>query len=291
MQLASRISGAPMDGEIPKQAPHFFTEVDMSLFREPDYRSFEEVSQLARANGNVHLYAGLREAVRKFAWSTLAARQLIGISRYFASHDGEHAEGKVYNDFSAHSEYERNLTEFSSYAKATLDTLAHFLNSFFQLKEKNQSADFKWVKFRERVAHSVPDAAAFFAANAEWLDKDAARTTSVFSTRDEWVHREAPIISRHFPAQGSGPLPIPRTLKLAKEQAPEQDELWTVEAFTDYHLSRLHQLLQLCVRAAIASERLKSPDLAIDRMPGPATFFPLRLTVGMTLKSMVMRFP
>ncbi len=263
----------------------------MGLFPEADYRSFEEISQLARANGNVHTYDGLREAVRKFAWSVLAARQLNGVNQYFTSHDGGHAEGKVHNDFSAHAEYERNLTEFSSYAKATLDALALFLNAFFQFEEKNQGADFKWVKFRERVASMIPEAAAFFAANAEWLDKDAARTTSAFTTRDEWVHREAPSIVRHFPAQDLGPLPIPRALKLTKEQASRQEELRAVGAFTDYHLSRLHRLLQLCVRTAITTERFKSPDPPIDRMPGPTTFFPVRLTVGMTLKSMAMYVP
>ena len=280
-----------MDGQIPQQAPHFFTEVDMGLFSEPDYRSFEEVSQLARANGSVNVYVGLQEAVRKFSWTILAARQLVGISEYFASHDGAHAEGKIYNHFSAHAEYERNLTEFASYAKATLDALALFLNAFLQLESKNQGADFKWAKFRERVGPLVPGATAFFDANAEWLDKDAARTTSVFTTRDEWVHREAPIIYRHFPSQDFGPLPIPYALKLTREQASKQDDLWTIEAFTGYHLSRLHQLLRLCVSAAIATERLRSPDLAIDRMPGPSTFFPMRLTVGMTLKSMAMYLP
>lgn len=280
-----------MDDDIPQQATHFFTQVDMGLFSKAEYRNFEELSQLARANDNVVAYDGLREAVRKSAWMVLAGRNLVGISAYFLKHDGDHPAGTIYTDFAAHADYERNLMEFVGYGKAALDGLAHFLNIFFQLEEKNQGADLKWAKFRERVADCAPETAIFFTENAEWLDKDGTSTSSVFATRDEWVHRGAPIIPRHFPAQDSGPLPIPRKLKLTRAQTMTQDELWTIEELTDYHLSRLNRLLQLCVVTAISTERKKSPDLSVDRTPGPATIFPLRLTVESALRRLILKVP
>lgn len=101
-----------MDDDIPQQATHFFTQVDMGLFLEAEYRNFEELSQLARAHDNVVAYDGLREAVRKYAWMVLAKRNLVGIGAYFLKHDGDQPEGTIYTDFAAHADYERNLTEF-----------------------------------------------------------------------------------------------------------------------------------------------------------------------------------
>lgn len=275
--------------DLPSQATHFFTRADMRHFCEADYRRFEELSQLARTNGNVDAYEDLREAVRKFTWMRTAAAQAVVISRHTTREEQTLQPGCVPADFAAHSDFERCLMEFIGYGKSALDAVSGFMNILFEVGFKRQSADLKWRTFRERVSSASPPLHEFFQDHATWLDKDSTETSGIFATRDEWIHRGAPLVVRNWPPGRHGVFPVPRSLLAITPRPGEQSSYWTVDEFTDYHLSRAAALLRLTLDSAISFERRLAPDLEIQRTAGPITFFPIHVNEPTQLTAIALR--
>jgi hypothetical protein len=245
-----------------------------------------EVSHLARQNNTMDDYPPLVSAVQKMQWVKLACDTAILIDAELSRHTKEEF---VPVGFIGQAQHAKSIFEIVAYGKATTDAVSLFLNKRWGLKQKRSRCDLKLQEFRDLAGRTSDELRDFLGEQKAWLDKDSRSTESLPAARDEWIHRTFPDTVTLWPPHAElGALPIPKTLGRPRDlTTPDQlrDLYWSTVEFAKLHWGSLARLVVLTLRAAVAAERVLSPDFKLS-LEGArvGSFFKIYSPRGGTMK-------
>jgi hypothetical protein len=277
---------------LPSEFPHIFVDIAWPIVPEVPYGDLVYLSQLVKQAGKGKTYKPLVDCLRKIQWAKLAGQEAILVERSIAEQVTPEA---IAFDPGGQVQHQKALFDFIANGKASLDSLAVFLNSFLSLAKKGGDRDFRKASFCQAVCNSDDVIGQHIKALREWLDKDRRTSDSIVATRDEWLHRGRPAIAAMFPPTDVGYLPVPKALTegLPSSDTPiSGDYYWKTPEFVDFHLQRLFSLFVAVIKRCIdIEEKNASKPVQRDSLPlhPPISALPWRATKNTTLKQIKFR--
>lgn len=276
---------------LPDKAPHFFVRVAFDFLPEIPYKDLIHLSQLAEEADTKKNYEKLVDSLIKLQWAKFAGMEAIVVENRISK---QTTEDTIPFDPIGQAQHSKALFDFVSHTKASLDSLAVFLNVLFNLGKKGGERDFRKIAFCRQVCKIDTVIGEQLESLEIWLDKDRNNSDSVVAIRDQWLHRESPSVTAMFPLVEVGYLPIPRTLKegFPCEDTPISSQYyWTTSEFVEFHFKKLTELFGVILTRCIALEQSKistsTPhDLSASH---PISFFPMKATRGTTPRQIKMR--
>ena len=266
--------------EIPKDAPHQFTEIDMQLLSKKTYTSLLKTSHFAKENGTSLKLKHLNDALKKYQWFVIAlnsARQIEETLRGFDS------RGNLLMDPTAQSIFSKSIYEIVIYGKACIDSLAIFISDYFDLNLQHRQCDFKWADFRSKF-NQLDICSGLMDELGDWLKKDSEETGSISSTRDHWIHREYVTTLFLWPPNELGCLVVPKsfdTNTVILEKITSETH-YSAENFTQLYSHNLSKLLDAVIdKVEITEANGKTMSIAED-LSQRISFFPLVITIEST---------
>ncbi|OGO01654.1 MAG: hypothetical protein A2Y90_04555 [Chloroflexi bacterium RBG_13_52_12] len=243
----------------PSEFPHIFVEIAWQIVPEVSYGDLVYLSQLAKQAGNEESYELLVDCLRKIQWAKIAGKDAIAIENEI---EKQCAPDIIVVDYVGQVRYQKSLFDFIANGKASLDSLAVFLNTFLGLGKKGGERDFRKVSFCQTVCSHDDVIGKYIKTLAEWLDKDRRTSDSIVATRDEWLHRGRPVVKSLGTHTEMGCLPIPKTLTSefpGTDMPLTNDYYWKTQEFFDFHLQRLFTLFVVVVNRCITIEEKRTP--------------------------------
>ncbi|MDL5045108.1 hypothetical protein QQ054_03510 [Oscillatoria amoena NRMC-F 0135] len=196
--------------ELPKEATHFFTNVDFAVIPEIDYQKLEELSQLAQANSSAEKYLDLRESLIKLMWAKVSGLRANSIETELLN---QYEPQVLVQEYIGQIEHEKSIFEFITHTKSSLDAMATFLNQYFQIGESGGNIDFKRSKFRNKLTEKESSFQKVLDKLNIWLQENRGKSDSIISIRDFWIHQSTPWIQLLWPPTSMGVLPIPKKFR------------------------------------------------------------------------------
>jgi len=263
--------------ELPKEAPHQFTEINMNFLSDDDYKNLLLVSQSVKKTGRSNILGKLSDSLRKYQWFLIAKLRAQSIEETMLEME---VNSYIVMDPLAQGEFSKSIYEMMIYGKACLDSLAQFTSEFFILNEKPQSCDFKWSNFREKF-EALEICSGLMNELDYWLNKDSKLTNSISSARDHWIHREYITVPLLWPPKELGCLVVPKLIEkdnLAKTTFTEE-YFYSSNQFIELHQNNLSRLLSAVIKKTALVES-KGIELSIgdDQIKNKVSFFPIGIT-------------
>ena len=277
---------------LPEKFPHIFVDIAWDMLPEMPYKDLVYLSQLVMQSGREKLYEPLVDCLRKIQWAKLAGLEAIIIERRIVEQAGPQV---IPFDPVGQVQHMKALFDFVAHGKASLDSLAVFLNELLGLDRRGGNRDFRKANFFQAVCDSDNIIGQHIKALREWLDKDRDTSDSIIATRDQWLHRGRPAITAMFPPTEIGYLPIPKALKggFPSLDTPLSSEYyWKTAEFVDFHFGKLTSLFVTIITRCISIEEgntLKSIPPRDSLLLHPISALAMRGTRNTTLKQMKVR--
>jgi len=267
--------------DIPKDAPHQFTEIDMHALSTKTYTSLLKISHFAKENGTSLKLKKLNDSLRKYQWFVYAlnnARQIEETLRGFDS------RGNLLMDPTAQSGFSKSIYEIVIYGKACIDSLAMFVSDYFDLNLQYRKCDFKWAGFRSKF-NQLDICSGLMDELEDWLKKDSQETGSISSTRDHWIHREYITTLFLWPPNELGCLIVPKsfdTNTVILEKVTSETH-YSAEDFTQLYSHNLSKLLDAVIDNVEMTEANGKTISITEDLSRRISFFPLLITRQVTL--------
>lgn len=264
--------------EIPKDAPHQFTEIDMHLLSTQNYISLLKISHFAKENGTSLKLKHLNDALKKYQWFVIAlnnARQIEATLRDFDSC------GNLLMDPTAQSIFSKSIYEIVIYGKASIDSLAMFISDYFDLNLQHRQCDFKWADFRSKF-NQLDICSGLMDELEDWLKKDSEETSSISSTRDHWIHREYITTLFLWPPNELGCLVVPKSFDAVILKKVTFETHYSAEDFTQLYSHNLSKLLDAVINKVEITEANGKTISITEDLSQRVSFFPLVVTVEST---------
>lgn len=202
-----------MKTSMPDEAPHFFSGVNFNLLKEIHYPTLVVMCQTAKQLGKEEKFKYLTDALRMYQFARIAAQQAMELENSMVK---AHLDQKSLELSMNPVQLSKCVCDFITYVKSTLDRIALFYNSYFDLGNKEQSCDFKWETFQKKLLVVAPHLTDYLAKYENWLSKDSSSTLSIFPLRDKWIHESYPIARMALPIEIKlGLFPIPKDFNAA----------------------------------------------------------------------------
>jgi hypothetical protein len=277
---------------LPDQFPHIFVDIAWPIIPEAPYGDLVYLSQLVKQAGREKAYEPLVDCLRKIQWAKLAGQEAIFIESRIAE---QVAPETIIFDPVGQVQHQKSLFDFIANGKASLDSLAVFLNCFLNLGKGGGDRDFRKVSFCQAVFNCDNVIGIHIKTLVEWLDKERNTSDSIVATRDEWLHRGRPAIALMYPPNEIGCLPVPKALtaELLRSDTPNSGEYyWKTQEFIDFHLQKLFSLFLVVVKRCINIEENKaSKPIRRDLLPiqPSVSALPMKATKNVTITKMKLR--
>ena len=266
--------------DIPKDAPHQFTEIDMHLLSTKTYKSLLKISHFAKKNNTSSKFKKLNDALKKYQWFLFALSNAREIEKSLRDH---YTESNLLMDPTAQSIFSKSIYETVIYGKASIDALAMFISDYFDLNLKHQSCDLKWSDFRSKF-NQLDICSGLMDELETWLTKDSEDTGSISSTRDHWIHREYISTLFLWPPNELGCLVIPKSFNTntAMPDKITSETHYSAEDFTQLYSDNLSKLLNAVIEKVEMTEADGKIMSITEDLSQRISFFPLVITIEST---------
>lgn len=277
--------------QLPDKAPHFFVRVAFDFLPEISYEDLVQLCHLTEKTGRKDKYKALVDCLIKMQWAKIAGLEAIAIEEGIAKQSDEET---IPYDPIGQAQHSKALFDFVSHGKASLDSIAVFLNTYFNLEKKGGQRDLRRYSFQQIVIEADEVIGEAIKSLKVWLDKNRNNSDSIIATRDEWLHRGSPPVQALVPPPDIGYLPIPRDLKggFPSEDIPLSSEyFWTTKKFIEFHFEKMSSLFNTVVKRCVEIEQtMTSMKIPLESsFPHRMSFFPMRATKDQQMQRMKTR--
>ncbi len=275
------------DPILPNQFPHIFVDVAFDLIPEIDYDELVFLSNIVKTKHREDVYLPFVDALRKIQWAKLSAVDAINVDIVLSK---EYEQDTIIQDPVGQIRHAKSILDFVSQSKASLDSIAVFLNDILSMGFNRGQRDFRHNTFKNKLSLVDSIIGSFIKTESKWMDIGVQTSESIITVRDEWLHRGSPNICLIWPPTDLGALPIP---KLFTIQNPEginitRDNYYSTQEFCNYHLTKLIKLFTLISKRTIEIESLtlSTPIIRPNRAKNKISAVKVYLTKAINLKEM-----
>lgn len=256
--------------KLPQEFPHIFPEVVFEIAPEVSYSDLVYLSQIVKTRQRTQLYGPLADSLRKIQWAKLAGMEATAIEKEMAEQVDHET---LLSDPVGQVQHAKAIFEFVAHGKAALDSIAVFLNDYFNLGLSGGNRDFRKKDFCDRV--SSLDVIGEHARHLKpWL-------IHFIDMRDEWIHRGSPGIALIWPPTEVGLLPIPKRVGSGLEGLLDtpltRQYYWSTQEFVEFHFANLVSLfstvLERCTQLEAANLSELPPRVSAKEKPLAAVPF------------------
>ncbi len=267
---------------MPTEAPHFFTEIDMGLMQGLDVENFLKLGHFAKINNSTNKFDLLRDAIRKFQWAVAAANLGRTVNGELMSLP---VDQYLLADPTAQMIVSKAVFEVVIYGKASLDSLAQFISEYFSLGVNARGCDFKWDSFREAVEEKALRNGLMTELES-WLTKESKATDSISATRDSWIHRGFITVPFLWPPNDLGCFCVAKRIEFDPKElvavTSSSEFFFSLGFFFDKHEGNIARLIRSVLESVIWLEAKGRAYVPAQHVQGQIfSFFPVGITVGM----------
>jgi hypothetical protein len=267
--------------KLPQEFPHIFGMVLFGIVPEVSYDDLVYLSRIVKIKQRTQLYGPLADSLRKIQWAKLAG---IGANAIEKEVTGQIDDKTVLCDPVGQVQHTKAVIDFVTHSKAALDSIAVFLNAYFSLGEGGGNRDFRKRNFREQAANADVVIGKHVKHIKAWID-------NLIAIRDEWIHRDSPLITLTGPLTEVGALPIPKRVRSRFEEIDTpltRQFYWSTPEFIEFHFANLVSLFNTIIERCIQLEAASLSELPARPKPGekPIVAVPFRVSKDMTARKL-----